>query len=596
MCGIFGIVTRSEQSLGPLLLEAGRKLTYRGYDSVGCATIQQDGTIDLRKDVGKIDDVSARLGFTNMSGTRGLIQLRWATFGSPSRVNAQPHIDSDGDLVGATNGNVVNHAELRQQFILEGMIVRSNNDGETCVHAVERYIGQSTCLAEATRLAYNDLAGDYTFIIGRAGDDHLCAIKKGGGLVIGIADGFTCVSSDLPSIMPLTRKVIRIGDGEIVTLWADRVEIRRVADGAPVERPVELVTESMETAQKSGYPHFMIKEIYEQPRVTAELIRLLEDSPHSLPMVERMASARNLFLIGCGSSYNACLLASFYMAGLADRTAIPVLPPQFIAQYAPALKPDDVVVFVSQSGETKDVLNAEAIASRQGATTLGLVNVIGSSLTRLTTRYLHLACGYEVSPAATKTFTNQVVALLYITLQMGNLPAGSLASLPRLQQQALEETASQIEPLRSLLSSCEDFYCLGYGSTYAIAKEGALKFKQVTYIHSEGMLSTEFKHGSLTAVCEGYPVLFIAGPEDVPLMISGINEVVCRGGNAIVFAEENSQLRANAHHMVVLPKAGPLLNPLVALLPLQLLAYQLSLDRGIDPDYPRNLSKTLTMD
>jgi glucosamine--fructose-6-phosphate aminotransferase (isomerizing) len=596
MCGIFGIVTNQEQLLGPILIEAGRKLTYRGYDSVGCATLHRDGSIDLRKDVGKVDDVAEKLGFSIMSGSRGIIQLRWATFGAPSKVNAQPHLDSDGDLVGAHNGNVVNNVELRQQFILEGMIVRSTNDGESCVHAVERYMNQDFDLPKATRLAYHDLAGDYAFVIGRRGEDYLCAITKGSGLVVGLAENATCVSSDLPSVLQLTRRVLRIGDGEMVTLWADRVEIRRVEDGSLVEREAEIITESMEDAQKGGYEHFMLKEIHEQPRAVSELIHLLEDLPHTLHFVERMAGARNLYLVGCGSSYHACLLGSFYLACLARRPALPILAQQFIAQVIPVLEPEDVVVFVSQSGETKDILNAEEAARRKNAQTLALVNVIGSTLTRVTQRYLPLACGYEISAAATKTFSNQVTAFLFIALQMGNLPTAGLVNLPLLLEQSLELVEPQIETVKRLVNGWDEFYCLGCGSTYASALEGALKLKEITYIHCEGILSTEFKHGSLTAVQEGYPVLFIAGPEDVRLMISGINEVTCRGGKAIVIGEENPMLKANASHMLVLPKSGPLFNPLVAVLPMQLLAYRLGLARGYDPDYPRNISKTLTME
>jgi len=253
MCGIFGIVTEKEQNLGPVLIEAARRLTYRGYDSVGAATIS-GSRIDLRKDVGKVDEVAERYNFAEMTGSRGITQLRWATFGAPSQVNAQPHLDSDGDLVGAHNGNVVNNVELRQQFMAEGMTVRSHNDGESCVHAVERYIDRGFDFIEAIRRAYQDLQGDYAYVVGQINDDKLYAIKKGSGLVVGIGEGFTCVSSDLPSILPLTRKILRIQDGEIITLWADRVELRSVSDGSPIEREPELVTETMEDVQKGGYP------------------------------------------------------------------------------------------------------------------------------------------------------------------------------------------------------------------------------------------------------------------------------------------------------------------------------------------------------
>jgi glucosamine--fructose-6-phosphate aminotransferase (isomerizing) len=596
MCGIFGIVADKEQQLGPTLVEAGRRLSYRGYDSVGCATLQDDGTIDLRKDVGKVDEVAARLRLTEMVGRRGIIQLRWATFGAPSQANAQPHLDSDGDLVGAHNGNVVNNVELRQQFIAEGMTVRSTNDGESCVHAVERYVDQGYDMVEAIRRAYRDLEGDYAFVIGRLGEDRLYAIKKGSGLVAGLANGATCVSSDLPSILPLTRRILRVQDGEIVVLWADRVELRRVEDGNPVKREVEEVTESMEVAEKGGYPHFMLKEIHEQPQAAGELLHLLEASPHVSPMVERMATARHLYLVGCGTSYHACLLGAVYLAHLAGRPALPILAPQFIAQYGPAVGPQDVGVFVSQSGETKDVLNALEAAQQPGMGVLGLVNVLGATLMNESERYLPLACGYEISVPATKTFTNQAVAFLFLALRMGGHSTADLARLPDLLEETLTAVEPQVAALEPALADRDDLYCLGYGLTYPIALEGALKLKEITYAHCEGILSTEFKHGPLSAVEEGYPVLFVVGPEDVPLLVSGINETTTRGGRAIAIGEEDSRLRANAHDLIVLPQTGPLFNPLLAVLPLQLLSYRLSLARGYDPDFPRNLSKTLTVD
>lgn len=596
MCGIFGIITLEEQTLGPILIEAARRLTYRGYDSVGAATLHDDGTIDLRKDIGKVDAVASHYKFGEMRGRRGITQLRWATFGAPSQVNAQPHLDSDGDMVGAHNGNVVNNNELRQQFIQEGLVVRSQNDGETCVHAVERYVNKGYDFIDAIRLAYGDLAGDYAFVIGKTHDDKLYAIKKGSGLVVGLGEGFTCVSSDLPSILPLTRKILRIQDGEIITLWADRIELRSVKDGKVILREPELITESMDAVQKGGYPHFMLKEIHEEPCVAGELLRLLEASADVNTIVARMASARHLYLIGCGTSFHACLLGSVYMARLAGRAAIPVLAPQFISQYAPAVGHEDVGLFVTQSGETKDVLNALEAAQKRGLTAFGLVNVIGSTLTKLTERCLPLACGYEISVPATKTFTNQVIAFLFLAMRMGNRNTCDLANIPELMEATLQSTAQQIPAIQNRLTQWNDLYCLGYGGTYPIALEGALKLKEITYAHCEGMLSTEFKHGPLSAVCDQYPVIFAAGPEDIPLIVSGINEVTCRGGYAIAIGEEDARLRTNASHLIVIPTTGEMLNPLLTVLPLQLLSYHLSVMRGYDPDFPRNLSKTLTVD
>lgn len=596
MCGIFGIVINEEKLLGPILIEAAQRLTYRGYDSVGAATLKDNGEIDLRKDVGRVEAVASKYKFSEMVGRRGITQLRWATFGAPSQVNSQPHIDSDGDLVGAHNGNVVNNIELRQQFIDEGLTVRSQNDGETCVHAVERYLSRGYKFIDAIRLAYGDLEGDYAFVIGRSKEDCLYAIKKGSGLVVGIGDGFTCLSSDLPSILPLTRKIIRPQDGEIIILWADRVELHSVKDGKLIQRDPEIVTESMDAVQKGGYPHFMLKEIHEQSQVARELLHMLSGSPEVDTVLKKIENSRNLYLVGCGTSYHACLAGSVYFSQLAGKTAIPILAPQFIPQYASSVNHEDVGLFVSQSGETKDVLNALQAAEISGMTSLGLANVIGSTLTKTTSLCLPLCCGYEISVPATKTFTNQVITFLYLATRLGGGNTQDLDVIPDLMEQTIQMAANQIEDIAASINQWSDMYTLGYGGSYPIALEGALKLKEITYAHCEGMLSTEFKHGPLSAVSDGYPVIFISGPQDVSLIVSGINEVTCRGARAIAIGEEDARLRANASDLVLIPKSTPQISPLLAVIPLQLLSYHMSILRGYDPDFPRNLSKTLTVD
>ncbi|MDH3285253.1 MAG: glutamine--fructose-6-phosphate transaminase (isomerizing) [Acidobacteriota bacterium] len=596
MCGIFGIVTATDEPLGELMVGAAQRLSYRGYDSVGMATIDGTSRIDLRKDVGKVDAVAERLRFAEMRGRLGILQLRWATFGAPSKENAQPHLDSDGDLVGAHNGNVVNNAKLRETFIAEGMTVRSTNDGESCVHAVERYVDRGENIVDAIRHAHGVLEGDYAFVIASVDDERLYGFKKGSGLVVGLGDTFTCCSSDLPSILPLSRNIVRVMDGEIVCLSADGVELWSVLDGARIEREPEEFNEGMDTAVKGGYPHFMLKEIHEQPRVAGELLHLLAASPHVDPMVDTMREARHLYYVGCGTSYHACMVGAVYAARLAQRSVIPVLAPQFVAQYGPALDSSDAAVFVSQSGETKDVLNALEAAERHGVTDLALLNVLGSTLAHHSRTYLPLACGYEISVPATKTFINQLVAFLYLALRMGGHSVDVLSDLPKLLERTIEEAGPQVDRLLPAFEGHSDFYELGYGLTYGIALEGALKLKEITYAHCEGALSTEFKHGPLSAVDEGYPVVFVVGPEDVPVLISAINEVTTRGGRAIAIAEPDSRLDGNAHDLIALPESGPLLNPILATIPLQLLAYRLCIERGLDPDFPRNLSKTLTVD
>jgi glucosamine--fructose-6-phosphate aminotransferase (isomerizing) len=601
MCGIFGIAKQEESPLGKTLIGAARRLAYRGYDSVGCATIDSKGNIDLRKDVGKIDEVNERLKFNEMHGERGMVQLRWATFGRPSYENAQPHLDSDGSLVGIHNGNIVNHVALRDDFIAQGMTVRSANDGETIVHAVEKYVKQGQTMVEAIQAAAKDLQGDYALIIAskQIGKDEaaLHAVKSGSGLVVGIADGATCVSSDLPSILPITNKILRIRDGEMVSLWSDHVELRRLSDGEIIQREPEVFTEGMDAAEKGGYAHFMEKEIHEQPKVAEELIHWLSASPFVDQFLASIASARHVYFVGCGTSYHACMIGAAYFNLIADIPAIPVLAPQFKQTLAHLLSPQDAVVFVSQSGETKDVLNALNAVRHSQAKILGVLNVIGSSLMYMSDYYLPLACGYEVSVPATKTFLNQVVLFLYLADKMrknGNPIAWD--TIPGIIQQTLLSTKETAKHIAEILTDYDDMYYLGYGPTLGVAMEGALKLKEITYAHCEGMLSSEFKHGPLSAVDDGYPVLFISGPDDAAMMVNHVNEVACRGGRPIAVACEDGLLRKHVREYVALPDTSQEIATLVAVLPLQLISYYMSIKRGINPDFPRNLSKTLTVD
>ncbi len=598
MCGIFGIISSQEQVLGPILIESGKRLAYRGYDSVGCATVSADGAIDLRKGVGRIEDVSAELDFAAMVGQRGITQLRWATFGAPSYENAQPHLDSDGDMVGAHNGNVVNNVQMRELFIREGLTVRGTNDGETCVHAVERHFDRNGHMLAAIRAAYHELEGDYAFVITHRDEHRLYAIKKGSGLVAGLGEGLTCVSSDLPSILPITRRILRVHDGEIVVLSPEAVELFSVYDGVRIEREEEWYDGPIEVAEKGGYPHFMLKEIHEQPTVVGELLHLLKSTPHMDRFLEavRATGDRPLYLVGCGTSYHACLLGAYFTNQLAGLPAVPVLGPQFIEQFGQSAGPDDTAVFVSQSGETKDVLNAVKVMRERGGRVLGMLNVLGSTLMHQSDVYLPLACGYEISVPATKTFVNQAVLFLYLAYRLAGRDTAELDALPGLLDRVIEATDAPAREVAAYLDRWDDMYYLGYGLTHPIALEGALKLKEITYAHCEGIFSSEFKHGPLSAVHDGYPVIFLSAPGDESMMINHVNEVTTRGGRAIALAAEHPALRSNVHDYLVVPDSDRFLSPILATVPAQLVAYHMSVARGIDPDFPRNLSKTLTVD
>ncbi|MCD6401316.1 MAG: SIS domain-containing protein, partial [Anaerolineales bacterium] len=380
------------------------------------------------------------------------------------------------------------------------------------------------------------------------------------------------------------------------------IELRNVEDGRLIQREPEIVEESMESVQKGGYAHFMLKEIHEQPKVAGDLLHLLDNTKEVDAMVRRMANARNLYLVGCGTSYHACLLGSVYLNRLTGKASVPILAPQFIAQYGATLTSEDVGIFVSQSGETKDVLNAIKVAQQHNMGILGIANVVGSTLTQVSEHHIPLACGYEISVPATKTFSNQVIAFLYLAMRMGGHDTNELAKLPEWLTKTLESIQNQIPKIENRVSAWNDLYILGYGLTYPIALEGALKLKEITYAHCEGMLSTEFKHGPLSAVRDGYPVIFVAGPEDTSLIVSGINEITCRGGHAIAIGKADARLQNNANDAIELPQIDapdnlePYIDALMSILPLQLLSYRISVSRGYDPDFPRNLSKTLTVD
>jgi len=595
MCGIFGLITNQEKEIGKILVKCGKRLSYRGYDSVGCATICKQG-IDLRKNVGKIDEVSKKLKFSQMYGDRGIIQLRWATFGAPSYLNAQPHFGCQKNIVGAHNGNIINHLQLREKFLKEGHHIRSTNDGETCVHAVDHYLKRGKSMIEAIRLAYRDLEGDYAFIIAKKDEKKLYAIKKGSSLVAGLDKDFTCCSSDLPSILPLTNKILRIKDGEIVILSPQKIELRSVKSGKKINRQPEIYKGNIETAEKGDFPHFMFKEIAEEPQVASDLLNLLKKSIHLNKFINFLRKSEKIFFVGCGSSYHACLTGAYYFNKIAQRCIFTAFGSELIENYAKVIDKKTTIVFVSQSGETKDILTAVKFAKKKGAKILSILNVIGSTLMYESDVYLTLNCGYEVAVPATKTFLNQLILFLYLALKMAGKKTDKLEKIPQILAKILKETNQSAKRIAEKLVKKLDMYYLGYGVTHGVALEGALKLKEITYTHAEGILSSEFKHGPLSAVYKDYPVVFITAEQDIPLMISHINEVSCRGGHTIVIAPTQKKLKKYVRDYLVIPNSDHYLIPIFSTIPLQLIAYWLSVKRGINPDFPRNLSKTITVD
>ncbi|MHA1902690.1 MAG: glutamine--fructose-6-phosphate transaminase (isomerizing) [Candidatus Thorarchaeota archaeon] len=610
MCGITGIVTLDRQDIGKLLIECSRKLTYRGYDSVGVAAVK-NGIVELRKDAGTIDTVDADLKLSEMKGDRGIAQLRWATYGAPTKINSQPHFGCTEVFFGAHNGNLHNYYEYRKELIETGHTVRSENDGELCVHAVDKYYEQTDDMFEAVRLSAQDLQGAFSFTVGRGDQGEIYAMKMGSSLVAGIADGLTIVSSDLPSILPLTNNVIYLQDGEMLVLTSDDVKVYRVEDGKQLDRSPEKTSVDANAAEKGGYPHFMLKEINDQPKVAEDVLGVLQGqkSEDWLKLIEE--SSRH-YLIACGSSYNAAIVGTYYFNRLAGLPMIPAIGGQFEPMYGKTLDDESLCVLVSQSGETKDIINTLNLMDQLGkGKTLGIVNVIGSTLMFKADQFIPMACGYEVSVPATKTYYSQTIIFAYLAARLGerngHIDRGEARKfisnlskdLPKLTQDSIDRTGILAKNLARTLIDVPDLYCLGYGLTDGVAKEGALKIKEICYNHCEGMYSSEFKHGPLSIVTKDYPVIFITTTEDSWMVINHINEVRARLGRTIIIGEREEKLEPYVDYdtdYIEVPKSNVLLNPILDVIPLQLLSYYLSVDKGINPDFPRNLSKTLTVD
>lgn len=599
MCGIFGIIFgKDREDLGNLLIKAGNRLVYRGYDSVGAATIESNGNIDLRKDVGKIEEVSRRLNFSEMKGKRGIVQLRWATFGAPRKENAQPHIDCTGNLVGAHNGNIINTLSLIDELKKSGHSFRGDNDGEVVIHAVEEGLRKGLSLEKAVMNAKNHLKGDYAWVGGLSGENRLACVKMGSSLYIGRGDGFTACSSDLPSLMEFTREIIPINDGEFAVLEPDKITIFNINTGEEIKgREFVILDQEIGSAEKEGFPHFMLKEIKEQGERSKILLDFLFQYPLIEELISRLLSSRNIFIIGSGSSYHASLAGSKYITRLTGRHAIAAVAGSFIEDYASFLDSSDSFILVSQSGETKDVMRVQNYLIEKGFENIfSIVNVIGSTIELKSRINIPLLTQLEVSVPATKTFLNQMIIFLFLAMKMAKGNAKELDHLPEIIKRTLLEKEEEAKKISEILLTHESLHILGHSLTYPSALEGALKIKETSYIHAEALPSSEFKHGPLAVVEDGYKIIVISTKEDAPIVISHINEIRCRGGHVITISPDDKLLKENSDITIEIPTKNQLFVPIISVIILQYIAYYLSVGKGLDPDFPRNLSKTITVD
>ncbi len=606
MCGFFAIVFKQERKdLGKILYEAGKRLSYRGYDSAGILTIDGTGVHDLRKDAGEIEELAKKLKFHEMKGKRGIVQLRWATFGFPNSNNSQPHADCEEKIFGAHNGNIINTKFLRQELKKNNHNIRGENDGEVIVHLFEEEYKKNGCILKSAVKVHKRLKGDYAYVITEKHNNHFLAVKQGSSLFLGIGEDFHCVSSDLVAILALTNKVKLIEDGEIVYFTHDKHRIYKIDDiKVPVEKKIFIPNIQPEEINKGSYKHFMEKEIEEIPKRAETLIKYLPKAEKIEKIIKILSEAEKVYFSGAGSSYHALLLGAYYFNLLAGIHVYTAYASEFLSRFGNDFSKKDVVVLVSQSGETKDVKNVlDAIKDK--AYVVSIVNNIGSTIAVKSKLVLPIVCELEMAVPATKTFVNQCLAFLYLAIKIGErkkynpedkITKRDLLAIPHLLRENIEKAKKEMKHFVEYLKNHNDGYILGYGLQYPISLEAALKMKEVVYAHYEGMYSGEFKHGPISRIENGYPVIFFSSPLEKYFILSHMNEALTRNAKILTIGPEDEEIKAHSDFYFTLTSPNPYIFPLVSIVPFYRLVYELAVHLGYNPDRPRNISKTITVD
>ncbi|HLK11673.1 MAG TPA: glutamine--fructose-6-phosphate transaminase (isomerizing) [Candidatus Binatia bacterium] len=608
MCGIVGYVGPREAS--PILVGALRKLEYRGYDSAGLAAVS-DHHVEVRRAVGKLDNLEALLHERPLPGTPGIGHTRWATHGRPSEQNAHPH--RAGKVVVIHNGIIENYLDLRAALVRRGRTMASETDTEVISHLIDELVEQGATVAEATRRAIKMLVGSYALVVlSESEPDRLVAAKSATPIVLGLGDGENFVASDIPALLDHTRRVVFLEDGEVAEITRDRVALTTF-DGVPVAREPRTVTWDAVTAQKGGYKHFLLKEIHEQPQAIIDTMRgriLQEAGDVQLDggVDERLpAHIDRCVLVACGTAWHACLVGKFLLERLAGIPCEVDYGSEF--RYRdPVLDARTLLVVVSQSGETADTLAAVETGREQGAPVLAVCNVVDSSIARRASAVLYTHAGPEISVASTKAFTTQLTVLYLLALHLGRRRGrieaergrrlvSDLVALPAAVTEVLGQ-GKQIERIAKKYVHARDFLYLGRGINYPVALEGALKLKEISYIHAEGYPAGEMKHGPIALISEEMPVVVLI-PHDAVFQktLSNLKEVESRGGRIIVVTDAvSADLEAAASDVLSVPRTNELLTPILLTVPLQLLAYHVAAERGTDVDQPRNLAKSVTVE
>ncbi|MBS4538285.1 glutamine--fructose-6-phosphate transaminase (isomerizing) [Clostridium sp. D2Q-11] len=608
MCGIVGYIGKQQAS--NILVEGLSKLEYRGYDSAGVAILENDN-LDVRKYKGRLAVLQENLEKVPVKGNIGIGHTRWATHGEPSDVNSHPHANNSGNIAVVHNGIIENYIEIKERLIMNGYKFLSETDTEVVAHLVDMYYEGD--LIDAVQKAVKDLEGAYALgVINKENPDKLIAVRKDSPLIIGIGEDENFIASDIPAVLKYTRKIFIMEDGEMAIVKENDITLMKT-DGTPVEKEVYTVNWDVEAAEKGGYDHFMLKEIYEQPKAVKDTLspRLNRHNEIKLDDIsltkEDLERFNQVYIIACGTAYHAGLLGKSLIQKYVNVPVIAEVGSEF-RYNDPFIDEKSLMIVVSQSGETADTLAALRMAKERGARTLAVTNVVGSTISREADDVFYTWAGPEIAVASTKAYTTQLVSLALIALDMANKKGTISKEKFNELIEELRATPAQIEEILKMdesikdvakvITKAEHIFYIGRGIDYDVAREGSLKLKEISYIHSEAMAAGELKHGTIALIEDGTPVIALATQDRLyDKTVSNIKEVNARGAKIISLAKaKNTEISKSSDHVMYIPDISDDLSPILSVVPLQILAYHVATLRGADVDKPRNLAKSVTVE
>lgn len=610
MCGIIGYI--GSQKASHLLVNGLKRMEYRGYDSAGIAFLE-NGILNILKQKGKVEVLDRLVPHDLIHTTVGIAHTRWATHGFPNDLNAHPHVDNSGNISVVHNGIVENYNAIRTKLLQDGYKFYTDTDTEVLAVFIGSIYEKVKNLEEAVRIALSEVDGTYGIaVLSSYEPDKIIAARMGSPMVLGIGDDEYIIASDAAAIVSHTKRAIYLNDGEMAIVTRTGY-ITKTIQNETTNGTIESIEFDLEQIEKGGFEHFMLKEIFEQSETVRNALRgrlLVEKGNVRLgglgAVMENLRNAKRIIITACGTSWHAGLVAEYMIEQLAQ---IPV-EVEYASEFRyrnPVITPDDVIFAISQSGETADTLAAVKEARQKGATVIGFVNVVGSSIARETEAGIYLHAGPEIGVASTKAFTSQLTVMALVALMLGRMKslsqldgkriAAEIAELPAKIDRVLEQT-KVIKAIADEYSSARNFLYLGRGYNFPLALEGALKLKEISYIHAEGYPAAEMKHGPIALIDEDMPVVFIATHDEIyDKVLSNMEEVKARKGKIIAIANEGDErIKTLANHVIYIPTTLPMLNPILAVVPLQLIAYYIALKLGCNVDQPRNLAKSVTVE